>query len=366
MPEETIKNITNEEFFQNFINVKEKTANLNIAKEQDKINALEVKITSLQATQANKNEAINACKTFIDNNSFPKLNPIVSVFSQQLTRSVQKNNNQIKKAKNKIKKANKKIKKLNHKQKRCELLKSFFSSIQSSDNKQAAYIDGMRALREDSLIRSEKQLDKVISTLDKLNNKLNGELKEVDKIKFGARVKKLESKRDKLVAKINNLNELDQDLNKLAKIELIDDKVKEIANTAVETGEKVAMESSSISKTIDSLTENSNSVIEAVLEPKKTEEIQTVEATKEPRVKKSADIEKQSKPVENKNSAFEIKNVVKKTGVTQKQALKILNTGIPIQAIKTSDNECTILFDRSNAENVNKIFQETQNKKIKR
>lgn len=75
-----------------------------------------------------------------------------------------------------------------------------------------------------------------------------------------------------LIARINNLNELEQELNKLAKIELVDDKIDELRNTAVETAEKAAMNGSSVSETIDNVAETSSEVIKEVLEPDKIKE----------------------------------------------------------------------------------------------
>lgn len=145
--------------------------------------------------------------------------------------------------------------------------------VHSSSNKQEAYINAMQALKEDSLGRADRQLDKANSKLDKLNEKLNGStVSEVDKLKINARIKKVESKRDMLIARINNLNELEQELNKLAKIELVDDKIDELRNTAVETAEKAAMNGSSVSETIDNVAETSSEVIKEVLEPDKIKE----------------------------------------------------------------------------------------------
>lgn len=380
------------EFLQNFIkdNDDNDTQSIEEAKIKDKISMLEAKIQDIKATKSSQNDTIQACKTVIDSDTYPKLNPIISSFSAHLEKLDKKKDKKIVKKENQLKKAQRKLVKLQRKQKRSKLLKNFISAmVHSSSNKQQeAYINAMQALKEDSLGRADRQLDKANSKLDKLNEKLNGStVSEVDKLKINARIKKVESKRDMLIARINNLNELEQELNKLTKIELVDDKIDELRNTAVETAEKAAMNGSSVSETIDNVAETSSEVIKEVLEPDKIKESEndmTEEQNKQTdkqEESKQAEVETQTskkeekgedkqqtnfadqeqktedKPQEKKTQANS-NNFLKKTGLTQKQLLAILNTGIAIKVAETiPDKEYTIAFTKENKEKINQVLE---------
>lgn len=349
---------------------------------------LEAKIKDIKATKSSQNDTIQACKTVIDSNTYPKLNPIISSFSAHLEKLDKKKDKKIVKKENQLKKAQRKLVKLQRKQKRSKLLKNFISAmVHSSSNKQEAYINAMQALKEDSLGRADRQLDKANSKLNRLNAKLNSStLGEVDKLKIKSQIKKVESKRDTLISRINNLNELEQELNKLAKIELVDNKIDELRNTAVETAEKAAMNGSSVSETIDNVAETSSEVIKEVLEPDKIKESEndmTEEQNKQTdkqEESKQAEVETQTskkeegedkqqtnfadqeqktedKPQEKKTQANS-NNFLKKTGLTQKQLLAILNTGIAIKVAETiPDKEYTIAFTKENKEKINQVLE---------
>lgn len=378
------------EFLQNFIkdNDDNDTQSIEEAKIKDKISMLEAKIKDIKATKSSQNDTIQACKTVIDSNTYPKLNPIISSFSAHLEKLDKKKDKKIVKKENQLKKAQRKLVKLQRKQKRSKLLKNFISAmVHSSSNKQEAYINAMQALKEDSLGRADRQLDKANSKLNRLNAKLNSStLGEVDKLKIKSQIKKVESKRDTLISRINNLNELEQELNKLAKIELVDNKIDELRNTAVETAEKAAMNGSSVSETIDNVAETSSEVIKEVLEPDKIKESEndmTEEQNKQTdkqEESKQAEVETQTskkeegedkqqtnfadqeqktedKPQEKKTQANS-NNFLKKTGLTQKQLLAILNTGIAIKVAETiPDKEYTIAFTKENKEKINQVLE---------
>ncbi len=375
------------EFLQNFIKDND-TQSIEEAKIKDKISMLEAKIKDIKATKSSQNDTIKACKTVIDSNIYPKLNPIISSFSAHLEKLDKKKDRKIIKKENQLKKVQRKLVKLQRKQKRSKLLKNFISAmVHSSSNKQEAYINAMQALKEDSLGRADRQLDKVNSKLNRLNAKLNSStLGEVDKLKIKSQIKKVESKRDTLISRINNLNELEQELNKLAKIELVDDKIDELRNTAVETAEKAAMNGSSVSETIDNVAETSSEVIKEVLEPDKIKESEndmTEEQNKQTdkqEESKQAEVETQTskkeegedkqqtnfadqeqktedKPQEKKTQANS-NNFLKKTGLTQKQLLAILNTGIAIKVAETiPDKEYTIAFTKESKEKIDKVLE---------
>lgn len=386
-----------EEFLQNFISNKNEVQSVSIAKEQDKINLFEAKIKDIKAVKENQNDTIKACKSVIDSNAYPRLNPIISSFSAHLEKMEKKKDKKIAKTEKKVKKAQRKIKKLKSKQKRKELLKSFISSMHSSTNKQTAYIEAMRALKEDSLGRADKQLDKTEARIVKITERLkSGKLSEVDKIKLNAQVKKLESKRDKLISRINNLNELEQELNKLAKIELVDDKVDELRNTAVETAEKAAMNGSSVSETIDNVTENSNEVIKEVLEPDKVEQISDNMKNDKPEswtdALEHADIDAdglpdiidgnidpsedrygnpKNPPQDKEKQVEEVeptkdtnKNLVKRVGITQEQLWAIqVTAGIAVQPIQADGDKCTIIYSKDKSKKVQEALNAVQTKK---
>lgn len=375
------------EFLQNFIKDND-TQSIEEAKIKDKISMLEAKIKDIKATKSSQNDTIKACKTVIDSNIYPKLNPIISSFSAHLEKLDKKKDRKIIKKENQLKKVQRKLVKLQRKQKRSKLLKNFISAmVHSSSNKQEAYINAMQALKEDSLGRADRQLDKANSKLNRLNAKLNSStLGEVDKLKIKSQIKKVESKRDTLISRINNLNELEQELNKLAKIELVDDKIDELRNTAVETAEKAAMNGSSVSETIDNVAETSSEVIKEVLEPDKIKESEnnmTEEQNKQTdkqEESKQAEVETQTskkeegedkqqtnfadqeqktedKPQEKKTQANS-NNFLKKTGLTQKQLLAILNTGIAIKVAETiPDKEYTIAFTKESKEKIDKVLE---------
>ena len=377
------------EFLQNFIKDND-TQSIEEAKIKDKISMLEAKIKDIKATKSSQNDTIQACKTVIDSNTYPKLNPIISSFSAHLEKLDKKKDKKIVKKENQLKKAQRKLVKLQRKQKRSKLLKNFISAmVHSSSNKQEAYINAMQALKEDSLGRADRQLDKANSKLNRLNAKLNSStLGEVDKLKIKSQIKKVESKRDTLISRINNLNELEQELNKLAKIELVDNKIDELRNTAVETAEKAAMNGSSVSETIDNVAETSSEVIKEVLEPDKVKEAendmseeQNKQTENQQQETKQAEVEAhisekeqkgEDKPQTNvadqeqkiddkpqeKKTQTNSNNYLKKTGLTQKQLLAILNTGIAVKVAETiPDKEYTVAFTKENKEKINQVLE---------
>ncbi len=362
MTEEKV--ISNEEFFNNFIAENQFKLNSNIAKQQEKINRLTAKIDDIQAAQNRQKETVVACKAIIDSNAYQNFNPIFSSFSDILLKSAEKKDKKITDTKKKIKKIKKKIKKIKRKQERTNQLKGFIDTLKNPTSGQSEFIEGMKALRQDSIFKAENQLDKVNRRISKALEKFeSGNLSNVDTVKLNAKVKKMESKRDKLVSKINNLNELDQELNKLAKIELVDDKVNEIKNTAVETAEKAALNGKSVESIIDiEAGVTADNIENLISSPELKSDVKKEDIKEETEKNTKTQINKNDKPVPTENT----KNLGKKTGVTEQQALNILNADIPIQAVKDSDNTLTIVFDKSKTEQINKIIQNTKIQAMKR
>lgn len=60
---------------------------------------LEAKIKDIKATKSSQNDTIQACKTVIDSNTYPKLNPIISSFSAHLEKLDKKKDKKIVKKK---------------------------------------------------------------------------------------------------------------------------------------------------------------------------------------------------------------------------------------------------------------------------
>lgn len=147
------------------------------------------------------------------------------------------------------------------------------------------------------------------------------------------------------------------------------------------------MNGSSVSETIDNVAETSSEVIKEVLEPDKIKESEndmTEEQNKQTykqEENKQAEAETQTsekeekaedkqqtnfadqeqktedKPQEKKTQANS-NNFLKKTGLTQKQLLAILNTGIAIKVAETiPDKEYTIAFTKENKEKINQVLE---------
>ena len=217
-----------EQLFEAFQSAENET-NVKIAKQQDIINSLNEKIGQTEASQSRQFQTVAACEEVLKSNAYPKLSPLISAFSERTKKSAERKNDKIADLKKKVKKAQKKMKRLKRKQQKNKLLKSFISSLFDKNTDRSAYITAMQALREDSLIRTEKKLDKTELRLEKARSALGKEgLSNVDMIKLKDRIKKLEGQKEKLEAKINNLTELDQSLNKLAKMEVVDAQLDEI------------------------------------------------------------------------------------------------------------------------------------------
>lgn len=87
---------------------------------------LEAKIKDIKATKSSQNDTIQACKTVIDSNTYPKLNPIISSFSAHLEKLDKKKDKKIVKKENQLKKAQRKLVKLQRKQKEVNFLKTSF------------------------------------------------------------------------------------------------------------------------------------------------------------------------------------------------------------------------------------------------
>ena len=194
-----------EQLFEAFQTAETNTS-ADIAKQQDIIDTLNAKIKDLQAKQVRKNQDAVVFEQVAKSNAFPHLSSFFLSKAESAKRSAAQQNDKIKKLKKKIKKAKKKMKRLKRKQQKNELFKGFFSSLFDKNTDRSAYVTGMQALREDSLMRVEKKLDRVEQKLETARAKLaDGKLSHTEAVKLNARIKKLEGQKETLEAKINNL-----------------------------------------------------------------------------------------------------------------------------------------------------------------
>ena len=370
-----------EKIFEKFQSAQTDDQNIKIAKQQDIINALNEKISKIKTSQKKQKQTVTACEALLKSNAYPKLNPLITAFSDKTKNSAEKKNDRIKKLNKKVKKANKKIKKLKKKRQQGELLKSFISSLLDPSTDKSAYIIGMQALKEDSLMRAERKLDKTEDKLSKAQKALkSGQLNNVQLAKINARITKLTDKKSELQTKINNLNELDQSLNKLAKSDILDYQFNEI----VEVTKNNSVNGSTVNEVIDNIVDKevTNTISKAVTGEVKeatksssvneetvtapdeeiqketsVEQIQTQQATQEPTTNTTA---------KQKQSSFpDKKSLRKKDGLSEKEVTAILNAGIPIHAVKKPDNTITIIFDKSQAEQIDQAIASTKIQAIK-
>ena len=153
----TVSSLEAEQLFKTF-RAAETETNIKIAKQQDIIDTLNTKIKQTETSQNRQNQTVAACQAVLESNAYPKLNSLISAFSESTQKSAEKKNNKIKSLKRKIKKAQKKMKRLERKQQRNKLLKGFISSLFDKNADKSTYVIGMQALKEDSMMRAEKKL----------------------------------------------------------------------------------------------------------------------------------------------------------------------------------------------------------------
>ena len=350
-----------EQLFEVFQSAENET-NVKIAKQQDIINSLNAKIKQTEASQSRQFQTAAACEEVLKSNAYPKLSPLISAFSERTKKSAERKNDKIASLKKKVKKAQKKMKRLKRKQQKNKLLKAFISSLFDKNADRSAYITAMQALREDSFIRTEKKLDKTEQRLEKARSALSKEgLSNVDMIKLKARIKKLEGRKGKLEAKINNLTELDQNLNKLAKMEVADAQLDEIREVTLQG----AAGSTTISEAVDGMTspEVTSTIEKAVTGEIKEENTQTEE---KPVVSEQPQ-EQTEMPDDQKNPAMvDRSDLRKRAGLSEQECQAVVSAGIPITARKQEDGTVTVVFHKDNAEKVNQALDSIKTQAMKR
>ena len=350
-----------EQLFEAFQSA-EAEMNVKIAKQQDNINSLNEKIKQTEASQSRQFQTVAACEEVLKSNAYPKLSPLISAFSERTKKSAERKNDKIADLKKKVKKAQKKMKRLKRKQQKNKLLKAFISSLFDKNADRSAYITAMQALREDSLIRTEKKLDKTEQRLEKARSALSKEgLSNVDMIKLKARIKKLEGRKETLEAKINNLTELDQSLNKLAKMEVVEAQLDEIKEVTLQG----AAGSTTISEAVDGMTspEVTSTIKKAVTGEVKEETAHTEE---KPVVSEQAQGQTEM-PDDQKNPAMvDRADLRKRAGLSEQECQAVVSAGIPITARKQEDGTVTVVFHKDNAEKVNQALESIKIQAMKR
>ena len=350
-----------EQLFEAF-STAEKNTSADIAKQQDIIDTLNAKIKDLQAKQVRKNQDAVVFEQVAKSNAFPHLSSFFLSKAESAKRSAAQQNDKIKKLKKKIKKAEKKMKRLKRKQQKNELFKGFFSSLFDKNTDRSAYVTGMQALREDSLMRAEKKLDRVEQKLETARAKLaDGKLSHTEAVKLNARIKKLEGQKETLEAKINNLTELEQSLNKLAKMEVVSAQLEEIKEVTLQNAAGKGI----ISQAVDGMTSPEvTSTIQKAVTGEVKEEAETVSPVSEdeaaptkekPVVPEQPPVaEKQDNAQQAETPAADKKPVAagkadfrKREHLTDKEFQAVIDAGLPVRAKKVAANDITVIFDVS-------------------
>ena len=370
-----------EQLFEAF-STAEKNTSADIAKQQDIIDTLNAKIKDLQTKQVRKNQDAVVFEQVAKSNAFPHLSGFFLSKAESAKKSATQQNDKIKKLKKKIKKAENQMKRLKRKQQKNELFKGFFSSLFDKNTDRSAYVTGMQALREDSLMRAEKKLDRVEQKLETARAKLaDGKMSHTEAVKLNARIKKLEGQKETLEAKINNLTELEQSLNKLAKMEVVSAQLEEIKEVTLQNAAGKGI----ISQAVDGMTSpDVTSTIQKAVTGQVKEEAETVV----PDVSEDEAAPTEEKPVvaeqppdaENQDNAQEAgtptaekkpaaaskADLRKREHLTDKEFQAVIDAGLPVRAKKVAANDITVIFDVSQTAQLDQAIASTKTQAIKR
>ena len=83
--------ISQEQFFQNFMADTEKNQSIAIARQKDKIKSLQEEIEKLKQAKKDEEKTVQLMGTFVENNALPIINPVAKAISNQMQTSLQKN-----------------------------------------------------------------------------------------------------------------------------------------------------------------------------------------------------------------------------------------------------------------------------------
>ena len=369
-----------EQLFEAFKTAETNTS-ADIAKQQDVIDTLNAKIKGLQAKQVRKNQDAVVFEQVAKSNAFPHLSIFFLSKAESAKRSAAQQNYKIKKLKKKIKKAEKKMKRLKRKQQKNELFKGFFSSLFDKNTDRSAYVTGMQALREDSLMRVEKKLDRVEQKLETAKAQFaDGKLSHTEAVKLNARIKKLEGQKETLEAKINNLTELEQSLNKLAKMEVVSAQLEEIKEVTLQNAAGKGI----ISQAVDGMTSPEvTSTIQKAVTGEVKEEAETVSPVSEdeaaptkekpvvpeqpPVAEKQDNAQQAETPAADKKPVAASKaDLRKRDHLTDKEFQAVIDAGLPVRAKKVAANDITVIFDVSQTAQLDQAIASTKTQAMKR
>jgi len=372
--EQTVSSPEAEQLFETFKAAEEET-NVQVAKQQDVIAKLQAKIEDTIRSQNRQNQTVTACETLLQSNAYPKLNPLITAFSDSTKKSSENKKQKIKKLKKKIKKAEKKIRRLKQKQKKNDMFKEFISSLFDKNTDRSAYIAGMQALREDSYIRAERKLDRTESALEKIKDKLTrGNLSSTQVAQLKIRIKKLENRKTKIQEKIKNLIELDQSLNKLAQTEISAELLEEIKEATVHSaaGKGIISQAvdgmtspdvtSTIKKAMTGEVKEEETIVSPVSEDEKapTEEKPVTPEHPPDEEKQDNGQQEETPAAEKKPAAASKADLRKRDHLTDKEFQAVIDAGLPIRAKKVAENDITVIFDVSHTAQLDQAIASTK------
>ena len=372
--EQTVSSPEAEQLFETFKAAEEET-NVQVAKQQDVIAKLQAKIEDTIRSQNRQNQTVTACETLLQSNAYPKLNPLITTFSDSTKKSSENKNQKIKKLKKKIKKAEKKIRRLKQKQKKNDMFKEFITSLFDKNTDRSAYVAGMQALREDSYIRAERKLDRTESALEKAKAKLTrGNLSSTQAAQLKIRIKKLENRKTKIQEKIKNLIELDQSLNKLAQTEISAELLEEIKEATVHSaaGKGIISQAvdgmtspdvtSTIKKAMTGEVKEEETIVSPVSEDEKapTEEKPVTPEHPPDEEKQDNGQQEETPAAEKKPAAASKADLRKRDHLTDKEFQAVIDAGLPIRAKKVAENDITVIFDVSHTAQLDQAIASTK------
>ena len=211
-----------------------------------------------------------------------------------------------------------------------------------------------------TLFQRHRILDKVEQKLEKARAAFeNGGLNHEDTLLLKSRIKKLEGLKTDLETKINNLTELDQSLNKLAKTEILENQFAEIQNV---TRQNISG-STTISQAVDNMT---NPEITTAVKKTVTGDVKKTSESVVP-VKEDKNNAEQKPTEEQKNPVpIEKADLRKRAGISEKECQAIVDAGVRIQVKKADDNTVTIVFHKNDTDTVNKAIESTKTQTMKR
>ena len=370
----TVSSPEAEQLFETFKAAEEETS-VKVAKQEDIIAKLQAKIEDTIRSQNRQNQTVTACETLLQSNAYPKLNPLITAFSDSTKKSSENKTQRIKKLKKKIKKAEKKIRRLKQKQKKNDMFKEFIASLFDKNTDRSAYVAGMQALREDSYIRAERKLDRTESALEKAKDKLTrGNLSSTQTAQLKIRINKLENRKTEIQEKIKNLIALDQSLNKLAQTEVGAEQLEEIKEATIHSaaGKGIISQAvdgmtspdvtSSIQKAMTGEVKEEETIVSLVSEDEKAPTEEKLVTPEQPPDAKNQDNtqEAETPTAEKKSVAASKADLRKRDHLTDKEFQAVLDAGLPVRAKKLAENDITVIFDVSHTAQLDQAIASTK------